>query len=212
MAKYTTTAKHNVPLYLAAALFCLALISVHLTSGLYAKYTSSNEGNDIARVIVFGDLTLTETGDFYAPGKLMIIPGVDLTKKAVIDFEGSEAATYVFAQVIPSANWSVSADGMSYAIVINGKNAMQWNITDGWNFLRNQDGSCVYFRKLDAQDGLDSQDIIKDGKITVSDRITKSEIASMANTFINLRAFAVQAGGFASADAAWDSVAAKEGT
>ena len=37
-------------------------------------------GSDSARVITFGDLTLTETGDFYEEGKLMIIPGVDLKK------------------------------------------------------------------------------------------------------------------------------------
>ena len=38
MAKHTNKVKVNIPVLIACFLFCLTLISVHLTSGLYAKY------------------------------------------------------------------------------------------------------------------------------------------------------------------------------
>ena len=43
----------NIPLLLAGILFCLALISVNLTSNLYAKYSTSAAGSDGARVAKF---------------------------------------------------------------------------------------------------------------------------------------------------------------
>ena len=74
-------AKLNIPMCVACVLFCLTLFSFHLCGGLYARYTARGSASDSARVIKFGELTLTETGDFFQPGKLLIIPGVDLTKR-----------------------------------------------------------------------------------------------------------------------------------
>lgn len=209
-AKHTRTAKVNIPMYIAALLFCLTLISIHLTSGLYAKYTGSASGNDSARVITFGDLTLTETGNFYEGNKLMIIPGVDLTKKAVVSFTGSEAATYVFVEVEPSAIWQTT-DNRTFSIKLNSKTAMQWRVAPDWNLLLSQDGTYVYYRALAPNTVLKDADIIaENGKITVSNQITKSEIKGMTNISIKLRATAVQSGGFENPTAAWNSIAAKE--
>ena len=211
LTKCEYIARINIPMCIAAVLFCLTLISIHLTGGLYAKYISSASGGDSARVIAFGDMTLTETGDFYEASKLMIIPGVDLTKKAVVDFAGSEAATYVFIEVEPSAAWQTS-DNQKFSITMNSKTAMQWSVAEGWSFLVLKNGAYVYYRELAPNTVLKDVDIIaEDGKITVSDRITKSEIASMTGISIKLRASVVQAGGFASPEAAWNSVSAKEG-
>lgn len=211
MAKHKKTAKVNIPMCIASFLFCLTLISIHLTSGLYAKYITSASGNDSARVIAFGDLTLTETGDFYEGSKLMIIPGVDLTKKAVVNFSGSEAATYVFVEVEPSATWQTT-DKQTFSITLNNKTAMQWSIDEGWNLLIAENGTFVYYRELAPNTMLNDVDIIaENGKIAVSDQITKSEIASMVSIYIKLRAMVVQSGGFANPETAWNSVAAKEG-
>ena len=51
----------NIPLLLAGILFCLALISVNLTSNLYAKYSTSAAGSDSARVAKF-DVRATVDG------------------------------------------------------------------------------------------------------------------------------------------------------
>lgn len=202
--------KMNIPMCLAAILLCLTLISIHLTSGLYAKYISSASGNDSARVIKFGELTLTEEGDFYEGNKLMIIPGVALTKKATVSFSGSESATYVFVEITPS-KWSTS-DNKTFSLMSNGKTAMQWNVAEGWLFLKSDNGTYIYYRELTPNTELIATDIIaENGKIAVSNQITKSEIQVMTGISIKLRATVVQSGGFENPEAAWNSVAAKEG-
>ena len=202
--------KMNIPMCLAAILLCLTLISIHLTSGLYAKYISSASGNDSARVIKFGELTLTEEGDFYEGNKLMIIPGVALTKKATVSFSGSESATYVFVEITPS-KWSTT-DNKTFSLLSNGKTAMQWNIAEGWLFLKSDNGTYIYYRELTPNTELIATDIIaENGKIAVSNQITKSEIQVMTGISIKLRATVVQSGGFENPEAAWNSVAAKEG-
>ncbi len=192
--------KLNIPMCAAAVLFCLTLFSMHFTSGLYAKYSTRSEGEDSARVIKFGTLALTETGDF-ADGSAFIIPGVDLTKKAVVSFGGSESATYVFVKIELSGGWTKT--GNSFSI-----NGLSWSVADGWSYL---DGSeYVYYRALAPNDTLSDADIISDGgKITVSDEITKSEIASMTGIKIDLTAYVVQSNGFDSVTEAWASVSAK---
>ena len=202
--------KMNIPMCLAAILLCLTLISIHLTSGLYAKYISSASGNDSARVIKFGELTLTEEGDFYEGNKLMIIPGVTLTKKATVSFSGSESATYVFVEITPS-KWSTT-DNKTFSLMSNGKTAMQWNVAEGWLFLKSDNGTYIYYRELTPNTELIATDIIaENGKITVSNQITKSEIQVMTGISIKLRATVVQSGGFENPEAAWNSVAVKEG-
>ena len=202
--------KMNIPMCLAAILLCLTLISIHLTSGLYAKYISSASGNDSARVIKFGELTLTEEGDFYEGNKLMIIPGVALTKKAMVSFSGSESATYVFVEITPS-KWSTT-DNKTFSLMSNGKTAMQWNVAEGWLFLKSDNGTYIYYRELTPNTELIATDIIaENGKITVSNQITKSEIQVMTGISIKLRATVVQSGGFENPEAAWNSVAVKEG-
>ena len=202
--------KMNIPMCLAAILLCLTLISIHLTSGLYAKYISSASGNDSARVIKFGELTLTEEGDFYEGNKLMIIPGVALTKKATVSFSGSESATYVFVEITPS-KWSTT-DNKTFSLMSNGKTAMQWNVAKGWLFLKSDNGTYIYYRELTPNTELIATDIIaENGKITVSNQITKSEIQVMTGISIKLRATVVQSGGFENPEAAWNSVVVKEG-
>lgn len=208
LAQHKKTAKVNIPMCIASFLFCLTLISIHLSSGLYAKYISSASGNDSARVIKFGELTITETGDFYEDNKLMIIPGVDLTKKATVSFSGSESVTYVFVEIMPTG-WSAT-DDVTFALLSNGKTAMQWSIADGWVFLKSDNGTYIYYRELAPNLELVKADIIAgNGKITVSDQITKSEIKAMTDISIKLRATVVQSGGFENPEAAWDSVALK---
>lgn len=202
-------AKINIPICLAAVLLCLTLFSFHLCGGLYAKYTVSDYSQDSARVIKFGDLTLTEEGDFYDGSKLMIIPGVELTKKATVSFSGSESATYVFAEITPK-KWT-TADNRTFSLLLNGKTAMQWRVAEGWAFLKTDNGAYIYYRALAPNSELVAADIIaENGKITVSDQITKSEMEAMTGISIKLRATVVQSGGFENPEAAWDSIAAKE--
>lgn len=54
----------NIPMCAALVLLCLTLISVHLTSGLYAKYTATATGSGSARVAKFEvDCTVEQATD-----------------------------------------------------------------------------------------------------------------------------------------------------
>ena len=91
----------NIPMCLAGILLCLTLFSFRLMGGLDAKYSTSDSGSDSARVITFGDVTITEDGDFTASDtSAPILPGVDLTKNITVSFEGSDAATFVFVEIV----------------------------------------------------------------------------------------------------------------
>lgn len=56
-----TNRKVNIPMCVALVLLCLVLVSAHLTSGLFARYTSSSTGSDSARVAKFEVVTTGST-------------------------------------------------------------------------------------------------------------------------------------------------------
>jgi hypothetical protein len=209
VAKQNSNAKVNIPMCLACVLLCLTLVSIHLTSGLYAKYTVSGSGSDNARVITFGDITLTETGDF-VDGKLIITPGVDLTKKAVVSFSGSESATYVFIEVTPSPEWKTD-DKYTFYVGSQAQPDLTWSVKSTWAFVTYDSvkNRYIYSQSLVPNEAL-SDDIIAGDTIAVHPSITKTEITAFTNVYINLRASVVQSGGFTNTQDAWNSLAAKE--
>ena len=89
----------NIPMTLAGILFCLTLISIHFTGGLYARYTTSAAASDSARVVTFGQVTLTETVDgntIDASYQHLVTPGVDINKDVNVAFTACEVDTYIF--------------------------------------------------------------------------------------------------------------------
>jgi hypothetical protein len=86
-------AQGELMMLLAGVCLCLVLISSHLTSGLYARYTTSASGSDSARVIQFNQLTVTENGSFTESGSgentFVFAPGVPIEKDIKISFGGS---------------------------------------------------------------------------------------------------------------------------
>ena len=213
MAVKRTKAKMNIPMCAACVLFCLTLFSFYFTGGLFARYTTNNAGSDSARVIKFGDISITEEGDFVSnDGKntFMIIPGVDLKKDVELSFTGSEAATYVFVTIAPKNQ--TAEDNYTFTYKIGESVMLQWSIDASWKFHAETDGTYVYYRTLEPNESITDADVIAgDGKITVSKSITKSEIKNMTDISIKLRAAAVQAGGFKNVTEAWNSISAKEG-
>ena len=226
MAKYVRKPKVNIPMCAAAVLFCLTVISTHLVSGLYARYTTSGSGADEARVIKFGQIEIVESGAFINENKeMMIIPGVDIEKKAAVNFGGSEAATYVFVEVALSEIWTMTTATVDekpvYTFCVPVKDfgdVLVWNIAEGWTHLPVTGDSYVFYRALKPNTILDHADIIAGEKIAVSEEITKSvmsKIETLAGESkklpITFRATVVQSHGFDSVEAAWASLSAKEG-
>ena len=197
MARSNRRSHLNIPMCLASVLFCLTMVSVYMVSGLYARYTTSGSSEDSARVIRFGDITLTQTG---ATCSTLVIPGVDIPMGLSVSFTGSESATYVFLEV-DSESW-VYADG---TFSQNGQ--LSWELADGWT---NLEGTTVFYRSLDPNDTLSDVPVIWGSTITVSDTITRDSIEDLEDT-LSFQASVVQSNGFANADAAWDSLSRKGG-
>lgn len=80
------------------------LASLFLKTGTtLSKYITTTNGSDAARLIAFGNLELTETGEFSERNHMLVQHGVNLNKRAVIQFEGAETAVYIFMRVDTSA-------------------------------------------------------------------------------------------------------------
>jgi len=62
----------NWILYLAGVLLCLTLFSVHLTSGLYARYSTTSSGSDGARVARF---SIEQSGELAELIEVDVYPG-----------------------------------------------------------------------------------------------------------------------------------------
>lgn len=198
-------------MWIAGVLFCVVLITTAMMGGLFARYITSATGSDSARVASFGDLTLTETGDFDGTEnkKGMIIPGVPLTKDATVTFTGSEMATVVFVEVIvPEDTWE-TADNRAFSY-----GGMSWSVASGWEYLCSDEYAegktrHTYYITLEPNTELDSEQIVADGTICVDEGITKDNITGLANAELSFRASVIQAGGFKTVEEAWAAMAAK---
>lgn len=200
----------SILIRVAAGLFILTIISIYLLGGLFARYVSSGYGSDSARVAAFGDLTLTETGDFDGTEhkKGMIVPGVPLTKDATVTFTGTEMATVVFVEVIvPKDTWEMTdVRAFSYG-------GLSWTVASEWEYLNSDqyegDNRHIYYQILAPNTELDHERIITDGEISVSEEITKAALAGLANGDLTFRASVIQTGGFKTVGEAWAAMAAK---
>lgn len=188
-------------MWLAGVLFCLVLITTSMMGGLFARYITSATGSDSARVATFGDLTLTETGDFVESDgtkTAKIIPGVDLSKKVTLSFEASEVDTIVFVEV-SAPGWD-TPDNQNFTKDTH----LNWSMADGWNYLPGT--QYVYYRVLDTNTALTDVDIIRDGVIHVSKDIKESNIQSLDKLNISFQASVIQNDGSLTPETAWDKL------
>ena len=185
-------------IFIAGILLCLVLITTAMMGGLFARYVATGTGSDSARVVRFGDLTLTETGDFdgAATKKAIIIPGVDLNKKVTVSFDDSEVATIVFVEV--SAPGWTSDD---YKKFWRGTQ-MSWSIAAGWNHLGGTE--YIYYRELAPNTPLVDVDIIHNGTIDVASSIKESDLQNLGELGLSFRASVIQNDGSLTPQTAWD--------
>ena len=213
----------NAAMCLAVVLFWLVIITTYMSSGLFAKYSTMDSGGDSARVIQFGELTVTETldtGVTTTGGDLIFVPGTSLKKELTVDFEGSEADTVVFVALETKGwNFTNATDPASFALKQSGNTLMSWEVESGWNYLASDGERHVFYIFLDSNTPLANKPVIKDGKVTVN-VATYDAYDALAGVDLNLdiTAYAVQANGFYAPDrdtaekvatAAWNSVKSK---
>ncbi len=196
-----------------AALLYLALIAAAVSGVTFSRYMTGTTVGDTARVAIMRDITVTETGNSAETDKWVITPGVDMIKKAVVNFEGSEMACYVFCE-IKTTGWS-RLDEHSFALSGGSENILGWAVNDDWKFLSGNGSEAVYYRIVGAKDVLQADVLADGGKITVSENITKTQLDGLPKDMqIKISATAVQYNGFSEGEytekqralAAWEAV------
>lgn len=186
--------KFRIPF--SALLLYLALAAAVLSGVTFSKYMGGTALGDSARVAIIRDIAITETGNFAQPNQWVIVPGVDMIKNAVVDFEGSEMACYVFLET-ETNGWSRISDYVFAYTAADGEEILGWSVKTDWIFLSSDGIKTVYYRKLSANTEL-HEDILADGgKITVSENIKKSLLEQMPDELtIKISVVAAQYNGF----------------
>lgn len=225
----------NAAFRAALVLFWLVIISTYLSTGLFAKYSTGDNGSDQARTIKFDELTVTETlegKDAPIGGAVVFTPGVNLKKDISVSFGGSEADSFVFIAV-DVRGWNCS-NSNNYDFSLSG--IMSWSVVSDWNFLSSEaihfDAAedepagmrYVYYIPLEPNASLVGKKVIRNGEIIVDapDQTQKAyDALTGVGIDLNVTAYAVQANGFydaehttevAAAESAWSSLRAKEVT
>ena len=185
----------------SAVLSYLVLLAAAVSGVTFSKYTTRTTVGDTARVAIMRDITVTETGNFAETDKWIITPGVDMIKNAVVNFEGSEMACYVFCE-IKTTGWS-RLDEHSFAFSGGGENILGWAVNNDWKFLSGNGSEAVYYRIVSANTVLQADVLADGGKITVSENITKTQLGLLPKDMqIKISAAAVQYNGFSEGSAA----------
>jgi len=181
--------KRAIPL--RAWLLYLAVATFALTGVTFSRYVASAYSQDEARVITFGDLTVTDSG------AAQVQPGVSANKNLTVLFDGSEAATYVFVEV--QGGWTQDTDGYTYTYQ---SGLMTWRVADGWTHLQDN----VYYRELSPNTPLDAG-LIAGGAVDVSENMTRTQLEALSKSLhIGVKASAVQREGGDTAQTAWARV------
>lgn len=202
-------------------LLYLALIAAALSGVTFSRYVTGTTVGDSARVAMMKELTVTETGMPEGLEQRVILPGVDMNKRAVVDFKGSEMACYVFC-AITANGWTRAADNFGYTA---GNGLLSWAVDNTkWIFLQGDGSTSVYYCIVNANTVLHADVLANGGKITVSEDITRSQLNALASPAaplsIKISATAVQYHGFSEgpsagyteadrAEAAWNAVKGK---
>ena len=169
-------AKFRLPF--SAVLLYLALIAAALSGVTSSRYVTGTTVSDSARVAMMKELTVTETGMPEGLDQRVILPGVDMTKTAVVDFEGSEMACYVFCEITANG-WTRAADHFGYTA---GDGLLSWAVDNTkWIFLQGDGSTSVYYCIVNANTALHADVLAEDGKITVSEDITRSQLNALAS-------------------------------
>lgn len=185
--------KRRLPL--RAWLLYLAVATFALTGVTFSRYVASAHSQDGARVITFGDLTVTDSGS------VQVQPGVAAQKDLTVRFDGSEAATYVFVE-LKGSDWTRGADNRTYTY---GGGSLSWRVADGWTHLQDN----VYYRELAPNTALDAG-LIDGGTVNVSENMTRTELQAAAGTLhIRVQAAAVQREGGDTAQIAWERLSGR---
>ena len=183
------------------------LLSSHITSSQYARFVSQASGNDSARVIKFGQLTIERTGT----ESNVFAPGVPIEKDFLVSFGGSEASTIVFIAV-DAPGWTLSNNGKTFK---DSQEQLSWTVADGWNYLKSDNGKQIYYIELNPNEALNQKGFVAGKAITVeylAEKLPDGTAGAVPlynnypSTSFSIKGYVVQSNGFTTVGDAWNSV------
>lgn len=149
----------------------------------------------VTNTFTFGnvDIELTETGvDANYKQTFKMIPGEETTKDPTVTVKGGSEACWLFVKIEKSDNLD---NFITYSVITE---------NDNWKALGGQSG--VYYRSVLASDTDQDFVILTDNKVTVKKDVTKTMINDLTEATyptLSFTAYAVQAEGVATVEAAW---------
>lgn len=123
MGKYVhkNNSKLNIPIRAAAVLLCLTLFSTYLVAGLFARYATSAQNSNNARVAKF---SVTGSGMLSQSIEASVIPGKSEPVTVEIQNDSEVAVEYTITATNETKNlplsFRVKKEGTSSAVAING--------------------------------------------------------------------------------------------
>ena len=166
----------------------LVLAAYWAVGGTAAWLAAKSE--PIASTFTFGDIniTLTETDHQEQPTK--IIPGVDIGKDPKVTVKAGSEACWLFVKVEEEGTFV--ADKVTYSV------ADDWTQGDDTDIPAN-----VYYREVGTVTADTDFYVLNGNKVTVSNSLTKEDIANITQPKLTFTAYAVQKDGMDTAAAAW---------
>ena len=108
--------KINIPMCAALVLLLLTMLSIHMTSGLYARYTTTAEASDSARVAKF-DVSVSDTKQLVP---ILIQPGEEVQKFFTVENKGEVAVNLNFTVSSAYSNLPLECLHLVSAVVAPG--------------------------------------------------------------------------------------------
>lgn len=112
-------------------LLCLTLLSVNMTSGLYARYVTQAEGSDSARVAKFD---LTAPADYVRDVEVVLSPGTPCEYEFVFTNSGETTLRYVITMTNTTGNLPLVLTGETGVIemgqTVTAKCKIGWDPAD----------------------------------------------------------------------------------
>ncbi len=176
------------------ALLAFVLVIGCSLGGTLAWLTDKTDA--VTNTFTVGDIniTLTETEREYK-----ILPGVNIPKDPKVSVEANSEACWLFVKV-DEVNWPNFMDGENRKV--------NYSIAGGWALLDEEKHPGVYYREVNAETAKNGETygVLLNNEVTVSDTLTKSEIAEVKENGqpqLTFTAYAVQKEGVNTAAEAW---------
>ena len=144
----------------------------------------------VVNTFTYGDINITLTETKPANQQAKIIPGVDIEKDPKVTVKAGSEACWLFVKVEEEGTFV--ADKVTYSVA------------DGWTQGDDTDiPANVYYREVGAVTADTDFYVLNGNKVTVSNSLTKEDIANITQPKLTFTAYAVQKDGMDTAAAAW---------